>query len=344
MGMDPATAMIGSAVIGGVSGMSGAKSQARAQREANKLNREEFEMYKPYIEGNLKAGEGYLGDVQAAGAYMGPTYAGPNPYQLVGNNFAGNMGAMGAQGAFDITQAGQAFGQNYADLFEAGGEDRLANAREYALENSGPLIEAAMRNDYRTLTETTLPGINQASSGSGNINSSRAGVADAVAMRGYDDRAADVGASINSNLMDKSMAAQQRQFQDQMNANQGLMSSYGQGINAMGSMADFMTQAGGNLQGFDQARMNDMRAAFERNRDFGLDQQIKYNAGILNNQPGNPQVNPVNTSSAAGGFGGAMQGLGYGMDFMNQYANYKNNFGNAMNTSAQPRPSMSPKM
>lgn len=330
MGMDPATAMIGSAVIGGASGAYGANQAKKAQDEANRLNREQFEMYKPYITDSLAAGQGYLDDVQNTGAYMGQTLAGPNMYEKVGNNFIGNMGAMGAQGAFDLSQVGQNFGQNYADLYAAGSDDRLAQARDYALSNSGPLIEAAMRDDYRTLTEQTLPGINMASSGGGNINSSRAGIADAVAARGYNDRRADTAATINQNLMNQSVNQQNRQFTDMMNANRGLDQSYQRGINAMGTMGDFMTGAGANLRGFDQDYLNDLRDRFERDRDFGLDTQMRYQAGMLGNAPGAPQVQPNMNSTAAGGFGGAMQGLGYGMDFMNSYANYKDKFGGGM--------------
>ena len=281
MGMDPATAMIGSAVIGGVSGAYGANKAGQAQDAANRLNREQFEMYKPYITDSLAAGQGYLDDVQNTGAYMGQTLAGPNMYEKVGNNFIGNMGAMGAQGAFDLSQVGQNFGQNYADLYAAGSDDRLAQARDYALSNSGPLIEAAMRDDYRTLTEQTLPGINMASSGGGNINSSRAGIADAVAARGYNDRRADVSAGVQNQLMNQSLGEQQSQFNNMMAANQGLFQGYGAGMDTLGRAGNFMTQAGGNFRNYNQGALNDARMRYENDRDFALDQNIKYQKGIL---------------------------------------------------------------
>ena len=47
MGM-PA-AIIGSALIGGASSAYGANKAAKEQAKANRLNRESYEMYKPYV-------------------------------------------------------------------------------------------------------------------------------------------------------------------------------------------------------------------------------------------------------------------------------------------------------
>ena len=309
-------AIIGSAIAGGASSMYGANKASQAQDRATDANAEAFRFSKPYIQRSYDSAEGYLADSQAMGAYTGDTYAGPNAYQMAGNQYMGNMGAMGAQGAFDLSQIGQNFGQNYADLYEQGGADRMGQAQQYALDNSQPLIDAAMRDDRRNLTENTLPGINMASSGGGNMNSSRAGMADAIANRGFADRQADVSAGINQNLMGQSLDQQNRQFKDMMNANEGVNKSYLQGINAMGSMGDFMTGAGRNLQGFDQAYLNDQRGRFENQRDFGLDQQIKYQQGILGQAVyNNPQQQPNYHSPGSAAFGGAMQGAGMGMDF-----------------------------
>ena len=120
-------AIIGSAVIGGCFKccMVPNKCRAKAQDRANEANAEAFRFSKPYIKRSYDAAEGYLADSQAMGAYTGDTYAGPNAYQMAGNQYIGNMGALGAQGAFDLSQIGQNFGQNYADMYEAGGADRM---------------------------------------------------------------------------------------------------------------------------------------------------------------------------------------------------------------------------
>ena len=86
-----------------------------------------------------------------------------------------------------------------------------------------------LRDSTRQLTEQTLPGINRAASATGNTNSSRAGIADALATRGYQDRAADVSADITNTLMNQSLAQQQRDFANAMSANQGLANAFGTG-------------------------------------------------------------------------------------------------------------------
>jgi hypothetical protein len=91
----------------------------------------------------------------------------------------------------------------------------------------------------------------------------------------------------------------------------------------MGTMGDFMTGAGGNLQSFDQAALNDARAAFERNRDFGLDNQIKYQQGILGQAVyNNPTQQPNLYNTGAATFGGAMQGAGTGMEIAKFFDEY----------------------
>lgn len=320
-------AFIAAAVIGGglgaLGGYMGGKQAANAQRDAANIQAEGFRFHKPYLTRSYDSAEGYLADSIGRGSYQGQTYAGQNPYSLAGNHYIGGMGAMGAQGAFDITQAGQGFAQNYQDLYNQGSQDRLQNAQDYAIENSGGLVNAAMRDDLRNLQENTLTGINMGASGSGNMNSSRAGVAEAVANRGYDDRRADTTAMINRDLMDQSLAQQNQQFKDQMLANQGLEGSYLQGINAMGTMGDFMTGAGRNLRAYDQGFLDDQRSSFERDRDFALDQQIKFQQGILGGAVTNSPQNPVmqTASPMAGMFGGAMQGMGAGMGFSDWYTN-----------------------
>jgi len=166
-----------------------------------------------------------------------------------------------------------------------------------------------MRDDYRTLTEQTMPGINQSASASGNMNSSRAGIADAVAQRGFNDRQADMTATIQDRLMGRRIDQQEQQFQDAMKANYGLKGAYTDGINAMGSMGDFMTGAGNNMSMHEQAVLDAARQDFNENRDFGLDQQIKFQGGILGNAVyDNNAVAPNYHNTGAATFGGAMTG------------------------------------
>ena len=318
-----AVAIGGSAILGAASANSASKRAAAAQDRATEASLEAFRFSKPYIERSYNDAEDYLLDIQKAGIYNGQRVADMNPYELAGNQYIGNMGMAGAGQAFGITNEGANFAKNYADLYGMSQQDRLADAQNYAINNSQPLVDAAMRDDYRTLTEQTMPGINQAASASGNMNSSRAGIADAVAQRGFNDRKADMTASIQDRLMGRRIDQQEQQFQDAMKANYGLKGAYTDGINAMGSMGDFMTGAGGNLRNYDQAVLNAARQDFNERRDFALDTQLKYQGGILDKAVyNNPTVQPNYHDPGAATFGGAMQGAGFGMDlakFIKEY-------------------------
>ena len=280
MGIETAI-MAASASGGAVSGRKSAKEARAGIDQARADQMRSYEFSEPYIQRSYDRGEEALNRSLDMGAYKGKTYADMNPYETLGNNFMGNMGMYtGAQG-FGITNQGANFAKNYSDLFEAGKADRMSKAQDYAINNSQPMIDAAMRDDYRTLTEQTLPGINMASSGGGNINSSRAGIADAVAARGYNDRRADVSAGVQNQLMNQSLGEQQSQFNNMMAANQGLFQGYGAGMDTLGRAGNFMTQAGGNFRNYNQGALNDARMRYENDRDFALDQNIKYQKGIL---------------------------------------------------------------
>jgi hypothetical protein len=116
--------------------------------------------------------------------------------------------------------------------------------------------------------------------------------------------------------MNQSLGQQNQQFQDSVMANKGVTNAYVQGINSMGTMGDFMTGAGGNMQGFEQGQYNDNLMNYNAQRDFGLDQNIKYQQGILGNAQYQSPQNPVQVTASpnAAMFGGAMQGAGFGMN------------------------------
>jgi hypothetical protein len=315
-----ATAVVGSAIIGGAASKSAAKSGAAAQDRATEASLEAFNFSKPYIKRSYDASEGFNQDVLNTGNYQGQTFAN-TPWQMTrGNAMMASMGNRLMPMGFDMANTGSAFANNYGDLFAQSQADRMGTAQQYALDNSQPLINAAMRDDYRNLTEKTLPGINMGASGSGNMNSSRAGIADAVANRGFNDRQADVTASIQNQLMNQSLGQQNAQFNQAMAANDGLSDAFKQGINAAGTGGDWMTGAGANLMNIDQQQLNDLKARFEAERDFAFNQQQKFQQGTLNNavyDTGNVSPNMWNPGMST--FGGAMQGAGTMLDMIKTF-------------------------
>ena len=90
---------------------------------------------------------------------------------------SGSQGLAGAGQAADLAliQA-YGFGQNFADLYNSrSNANTMGAAQDYALANSQPLIDAAMRGTNRRIDEQVLPSINLGASASNNTNSSTEG-------------------------------------------------------------------------------------------------------------------------------------------------------------------------
>ena len=223
---------VAGAVVGGYMANQAAKKQAGAIDAANRMSNMGYLDAQPYINFGYSGGKGALQDVLNTGAYTGPTYAGLNAMQTgaLDNQFGfgANSQSIWRQ---NLAATGAGFGSNYNDLYnQAMGGQALDNAINYATANRGGLVDAALRDSTRQLTQQTLPGINRAASATGNTNSSRAGIADAMAMRDYQDRAADVSSDITNQLVNQSLTQQQRDFANAMNANRGLSSAFTTGL------------------------------------------------------------------------------------------------------------------
>jgi hypothetical protein len=137
-----------------------------------------------------------------------------NPFVQNANNFAaGNFGNAGGANAGQVNafndtslaalmQAGT-YGNNAQTLFNTATSDptqqNVAAASAYM---NNPLvqgqIDAVNRDVARNLNENTLPTLNMQASAGGNLNSSRAGAAEAVATRAASDQMADNASNIRS--------------------------------------------------------------------------------------------------------------------------------------------------
>ena len=102
-------------------------------------------------------------------------------------------------------------------------------------------------------------------------------------------------------------------------------------MNTLGEGANFGMNAGNTLQGYDQAALNDTRSAFERQRDFELQQRKDYQSGVLGKAPSSPSVTPNLYNGLQGAVSGGMQGFG----FANQYAQQQQQQAQAHNNWAQ---------
>lgn len=317
-------------LIGGALGLMGANKASKAQDAATAASLASFKQYEPYVDANLSGSQAALGGVLETGAYGGQTLAAPNDFQTGTATNMGNIGGNLQTSGYDMMNTNAGFGTNANQLYnqfqglsQNAQRDRLSSANQYAMNNMDPIVAAAMRDDRRNLQENTLTGIDLAASGSNNMNSSRAGVAEAVANRAFNDRRADVSSQVMDSLRTQSLNQQNQQFVDQSNAltnagnaNTAISNAYNTGMSTLGEGANFGMNAGNTLQGYDQAALNDNRSAFERQRDFELQQRQGFQSGILGKAPSSPTVTPNLYNGAQGAISGAMQGFG----FANQYA------------------------
>ncbi|MBD3754219.1 MAG: hypothetical protein IE937_01090 [Gammaproteobacteria bacterium] len=135
------------------------------------------------------------------------------------------------------------YASNAKDLFNKASADQtqgiLDTASDYANDpNLQGQIDAALRDVSRNFKGTTAD-INAAATGSGNINSTRAGVMDAMAANDAQNRAADIAATMRGNAyqagLDRAMQENQVQFDNMSSANSMLRDSGALGL-------DFATQ------------------------------------------------------------------------------------------------------
>lgn len=152
-----------------------------------------------------------------------------NQLQSLGSSLMGNFG-----------NADQAI-TNYLNFANSDAtSSNIAAANQYA--NNPYLnsqIDAANRDVSRTLNEQTLPGIDRQASATGNINSSRAGVAAGVAQRGAADQMADTAATMRSQAYNNGLQLGQNDRSSQIAALSNAIDKYtglaNSGVNALSS-------------------------------------------------------------------------------------------------------------
>lgn len=261
-----------------------------------------FNLAKPYYQqglGNLGA---LANQVKANPAYAGQRVAAMNPFQSMGANslggFAGDTSGFAQNfmnSGMGNLASGAGVGQNYQNMYNQFSGDPtqqiLDSANQYA---NNPyvtgMIDAANRDTMRGLTEQQLPSMARAFSGTGNTNSSRAGVEQAIAERGAADRMADTASNMRGQFFGQGLGMAQNQYNqnltNMMNANSGLMSAGQFGAGLMGAGQDFaqnnfgqFQNAGGMFQTQNQAELDAQKSYF----DESLANQMGVNSALVGN-------------------------------------------------------------
>lgn len=264
----------------------GSLFKSRSEAVIDPGAQEAWNLAKPFQQQALTGIGNLVTQVQQNPAYAGQRVAGLNPFQTgAANNlgtFVNNTSGLGQNfintGAGNLN-AGAGVGVNAQDIFGRASMDPtqmiIDQAGMYA---NNPyvtgMIDAAGRDTVRALTEQTLPSLARSFAGTGNTNSTRAGVESAIAERGAQDRLADIASNIRGQFFGRGLDMAQNQFNqnltNMMNANQGLRDASGFGadlINAgQGVAGTNFSQgqaAGGLFQGQNQAELDAQKAFFD---------------------------------------------------------------------------------
>ncbi|API58465.1 hypothetical protein BSL82_03410 [Tardibacter chloracetimidivorans] len=308
----------------------------------------------PYVKDAFAEAQNIYNSQQGTPWYQGDIYAGMDPFtqQAVQgtNQFATGTGSNLASGVSQnalamggmAPQYGSAIDSYYGMATGDPTQQNIANAGMYA---ANPYlddqIDAVGRDISRNLSENELPSIDRAATGTGNVNSTRAGVAEGVALRGAQDRFGDISASMRGDAYSQGlqMAEAARQYNTGATGNAAQL--YGQGIDRQGQQSALASDlayqnlskqstAGQMNQQDQQGELDalfkawqggDTRAADLLNRYYGIVGSNNWGqTGTTNttqkSSPGIGQVAMGLGSMAAGAFGlgggGGLLGLGGG--------------------------------
>lgn len=318
------------AIGGALIGAGSARADRNAKARSDELNARGYTDARPYITDAYKRGQDALNDRLNTGFYGGDLYAGMNPMTRTAANNLYNFGTSAFGRGTDFMNVAANFGNNYADLYNAADGNTVNAAYDFAANNANPLVDRAMRDAGRTLSEDTLTKIGMGASRTGNTNSSRTGVANAIAGRGYLDREADVRANIENTLANQYMTNQNNRFANMMSANNALANTFQTGFNTGKGGIGAMSGAGEAFQTDEQNRINADRERFEGNRDFASGAIGDFMSGILGRAPMSPPGQTPNYfNPTAGALSGAYAGMGFGNKYGDQLSNLFGGFGSS---------------
>lgn len=293
-----------------------------------------FNAILPALTTGVSGSIGLWNQTNANPAYTGQRVAGLNPFQTNSANtlgsFSGGFTPSATNAAsglgFSNIGAGMDFGSNAQDIFNRASMDPtqsiIGAAGQYA---NNPyvdgLIDASSRYVTRNLFEQQLPGINRAASGTGNLNSTRAGVESAIATRGAADRLADISSGIRSQFFGKGLDMGQSQFnqnlQNMMSSNQDLMRAGQFGMDALSGTQNIANAgfgqgqlAGDVFRGFDQANLDANKAVFDESLANRLAALAPLFSATQSGQGFKSVAGVTQQPSIASQIGGIMQGAG----------------------------------
>jgi len=223
----------------------------------------------PWYTGDMHAGLDPLTQQGIAGVGNYATGAGASTAGTVANSATPLLNG----GALSMDAYGQLMNSATADPTQS----NITNAGLYA-DNPymDKMIAGASRDINRNLTENVLPQNDRAATATGNINSTRTGIADGIALRGANDAIGDISAAMRGGAyhdgLNLSEQARATNMQGQATAAGGFGSTYGQGLEGAGLGMDMnyrnlqaMVSSGQISQADAQAQMDADMARWQGN-------------------------------------------------------------------------------
>lgn len=335
MGIDPLTIGLGTAALGAVGGAMGGKDKTTTQTGTSGP----WAPQQDYLKYGFGQAQDAYNAANGLGTYSGQRVAGLNPFQTQGYNAAGNfglgqgydMGMNQANTGNDLLSGLSSYQNNANNLF---GQYQNGDANQYALNTANQFanspflngqIDAASRDITRNLNEQALPAALRSQVAGGNVNSTRAGVQDAILQRGAQDRIGDISSQMRGNAFNQGLTSGLNQYNQNLsnllstnnqlyNSGQAGSSLLNNGLSNVFSGLNNATAAGQGFQTQDQNVLDANRQAFSEQQNNQLDLLSKY-MGLVNGNYGSQSTSTSTTPGAPGGIqgalGGALGGLGF---------------------------------
>lgn len=341
MGMDPLTIGLGAAAIGGIGGAMGGKDKTTTQTGTSAP----WDPQQQYLKYGFGQAQNAYDAANGLGTFQGQRVAGLNPFQTQGYNLAGNFG-LGQGYNFGLNQAQtgndllgglSSYQNNASNLFN---QYQNGDPTAYALNTANQyanspymdgLVDAAGRDVTRQLNEQALPSVMRSAVGSGNTNSTRAGVQSAILQRGAEDRLGDISSTLRGNAFNTGLSAGLNQYNTNLsnllsannqlyNAGQAGSSLLNNGLKNVYTGANNAASAGQGFQAQDQNVLDANKQAFSEQQNNQLDLLAKYMqlvGGNYGSQSTSTSTTPGSPGGLQGALGGALGGFGMAANLLN---------------------------
>jgi len=342
-----AAAGVAAAGISAAGSMSAADTQADATKSAAANANSPWSQAQPYISGEFGPAQDALNKALSMGTYNGERVAPLNPYQTQGANgaagYAQGNGAATADQFFNtgsgMVNAGAGYGNNANMLLQQAQQDPTQGFMNYAnsFANSditNQMIDAANRDASRNLNESQLPSLALTAAGTGNTDSTRTGVTQAILQRNASEQMADTAARIRGQMFNTGLQTAQSQYNNNadraLGANQQVGNAYqlgSQGLlngqQANGNNFDQMEAAGGVFQNQQQQQDQAAQQQFSEQQQNPMNLIGQY-MNVINGKWGGPAVSSVGPSVGAAGVQGALGGAAVGAGIYQKLGGYQN--------------------